>query len=247
MFADRSPMSSHAVLAGARTGDVVLYAGAQIRPSSATNTPQPTRKRERSIPTVFGANSKSKENDNVTVTGCFSLSAFLSMLPPAIACSDGARDASVSMDCVAIVVESNDDDEPNLLIYDSDDVLVTLPLSCLTNRPACLRPLLTARSSGSEKHALAQRQAVHRLLKAAVDDICCDRLMKSTQTETMQSQTYLAGYLLWRAGVLAPNPAEFRAYSTTPNDAEIMFGAEASILDVNLKQEYAYGNQIWLS
>ena len=241
MYADRAPMSGRALVASARTGDLVLYTRAPTPPSSPPPSLRHGRRKEKQIETTVPTIGAVQQE-----TSWFSLSKLLAMLPAAIACSEGVRETTQHLDCVGVVVESAPGTEACVLIYDSDNTLIMLPLSAVVNRPLCLRPLLTSRIN-NDKQALALRQAVHTRLKHAVDDLCKERVSPSVLAETLNSQCYLVAYLLARAGVIAPTPSEFRAYSPTPDDAEQAFGAEASLLDVNLKAEFAYGNQIWFS
>lgn len=255
VYADRSVLSKSAALLSARTGDLILYAAAPPpkRPSPATAD---RRRRSREfvadedyyVPTV-GATPPE------LAAGHLSCTSLLAMLMPAIALSDGEREASRDVDCVGVVVEKPASDESCVLIYDANRRLILLPLSCIINRPACLRPLLlVGDGKSSNAHAASRRQALHKFLARSVDDLCADRLSTVTHERTMQSQTYLAAHLLYAAGVLAVPPHEFCAPRELAHregdgvqDAAFLFGAETLHLDMSVTRDYAYGNPIWLS
>jgi len=266
LYADRSVLSKAAVMASARTGDLILYAGAPATPKSSSSTIKTRSASPQTTSSKHIARRKSNEplsaiDDGGVPTigptqlaelqsGSLSCTALLAMMVPAIAFAGGGeRESSVSVDCVGVVVERPSGEEAGVLIYDALGTLIVHPLSKIVNRPACLRPLMILNDSeSSTTNSVLRRQQLHSFLRSAIDDLCNGRLSGATQAQITQSQSALAAHLLYAAGVLAQPPHEF----CTPrgpgaiDDVEHLFGADALHLDMALTRDYAYAHQIWL-
>jgi hypothetical protein len=273
VFADQSVVSSSTALAGARTGDLILYASAPPpspaqqhlvkRGSTSSKSKLRDTTRRRSTESNAGAADEDDDSNNVPTigpakaieaarAGALSCTALLAMLMPAIAFSGGEREPLQPVDSVGIVVEKPNGGETSMLIYDSTKTLILLPLSKLVNRPACLRPLLfigeaSTPSINGTPTSVVRRQALHKFLHSAVDDLCRHRLSHETLENVVHSQTQLAAHLLFSAGIIDVSPREFCSPRNGAVDVEALFGAESLHLDQALTQEYAYGNQIWLA
>ena len=258
LYADQSVMSKAAVIASARTGDLILYAGAPtpIRTRSAspnvTSSKHLARRKsnelsssiDESIVPTIGPTQLSKLQ-----AASLSCSSLLAMLAPAIAFAGGGeRESSACVDCVGVVVETPSGGEAGVLIYDAAGTLFVHPLSNIVNRPACLRPLMIL-SDADTNNSVLKRQALHKFLRAAVEDLCSGRLSSATHAQVAQSQIALAAHLLFAAGVLAQPPHEFCAPRGVGAIADVahLFGADALHLDAALTRDYAYAHQIWMS
>lgn len=259
VYADQSPLSKQAVIASARTGDLIMYASAPTpastpplakRNSKTANQRRREQPGDAMVPTIGQTLEKARSLSSLSCTS------LLAMLMPAIAFSGGEREASCELDCVGVVVEKPNGDEASLLIYDVNRTLTLLPLSKVVNRPACMRPLLlvAADDGGNGATVTARRHALHKFLRTTIDDLCGDRLPPTTHERVMQSQLYLAAYLLFTAGVVGVPPHEFcaprelrRGSADSGATVEYLFGAETLHLDQAMTRDYAYGNQIWLS
>jgi hypothetical protein len=230
VFADANPMSRHAVVSAARTGDLLLYC-------SVSTSSVAAKRSGPFVPTIGQCSETAKRK--------MSFLSLLSMSIPAIACTGGERETLAELDCVGVVVEKPNGDT-GILIYDSHHTLTMQPLAGLTNRPACLRPLMIVNENSN-----ARRMMLHRLLQTTVNDLCLDRLSATTQERAIQSQCFLAAFLLFTAGILHVPAQDFcstRQFMwTAGTETEQLFGAEALYLDNKLTRDYAYGNQIWLS
>jgi len=258
IYADQSTLSKHAVLAGARTGDLILYAGAPTSAVARRHSSSPKQKacargrqsREASTDELFVPTIGQTAEVTRASMSCTSL---LAMLMPAIAFSGGERETLAELDCVGIVIERPNGEEACMLIYDVDRTLILLSLSKIVNRPACLRPLLllASESGGSGVAAAARRVALHRFLRTTIDDLCSDRISTALHERVLQSQPYLAAHLLHSAGVITVSAQEFCTVRLngpmTGSDIEQLFGADAPHLDMAMTRDFAYGNQIWLS
>jgi hypothetical protein len=172
------------------------------------------------------------------------LSALLSMLPCAIALSDGVRESRTRLDRVAVVIESRLS-APELLIFNQKNVLVVVPLERMIHRPICLRPLFTDNATGSDKLERSRRGAVHQLLLSAIDELTNGRLPQRTLEQAQQSSAFLTAFLLHRAAVLPIAPEKFCAQDF--DDVEQLFGADTLHIDRVLLREFAYGHQIWFT
>ncbi len=262
IYGDQSVMSKSAVVASARTGDLILYASAPPAPlvkraSMASKLVSSSKNinRRRSAELTSTTDDDGIDVPTIGLTkdlGSLSCTALLAMMMPAIACSGGERESLRPVDCIGVVIENAGDSEASVLIFDTTRMLILLPLSAIINRPACLRPLMfvgeTATVSASGVPiSIMKRQALHNFLRSAVEDLCNDRLSTTTIEKLVQSQIHLAAHLLYTTGVIGVPPDQFCAPRNGVVDVEALVGADALYLGQALPRDYAYGNPIWLS